>query len=76
MILMGFSTQAHIIDVSLHFSPAGNQFLHQGSLPQDILDFIYHLLKKSRNIRDNEGHDLQAEDTALRRYKAEQLLSP
>ena len=36
MILLGISTQPHVVDVCLHLSPAGNQFLHKGSASQDI----------------------------------------
>ena len=36
MILLGISTQAHVVDVGLHRSPAGNQLLHKGSASQDI----------------------------------------
>ena len=36
MILPGIRTQAHIIDVCLHLSPTGNQFLYKGSASQDI----------------------------------------
>ena len=74
MILLGISTQAHVVDVCLHFSPAGNQFLNKGSVSQDIWDFVHQLLKECRGIRDTEGHDLPAEDTALRGYKGEQFL--
>ena len=35
MILLGISTQAHIPDACLHPSPAGNQFLYNGSASQD-----------------------------------------
>ena len=74
MILLGISTQAHVIDVCLHLSPAGNQFLCKGSVSQDIYDFIYQVLKESRGIRHTEGRDLPTEDTALRVYKGEQFL--
>ena len=36
MILLGISNQAHFVDVCLHFSPTGNQFLYKGSASQDI----------------------------------------
>ena len=74
MILLGISTQGHIIDVCLHLRPAGNQFLYKASGSQDTLDFIHHLLKENRGIRDTEGHDLRAEDTAFGGYKGEQFL--
>ena len=31
MILLGITTQAHIVDVLFKFSSAGNQFLYKGS---------------------------------------------
>ena len=74
MILLGISIQANVIDVCLHISPAGNQFLYKGVASQDIWDSIHQLLKESRGIWDTEGHDLPAEDTALRGYKGEQFL--
>ena len=74
MILLGISTQAHVLNVSLHFGPGGDQFLNKGSASQDIYDFIHQLLNKSRGIRDTKGHDLPAEDRALRGYKGEQFL--
>ena len=74
MIVLGISIQAHVIDVCLRLSPAGTQFLYKGSASQDIHDFIHQLLKESRGIRDTEGHDLPAEDLALRGYKGEQFL--
>ena len=74
MILLSISTQAHVIDVCLHHSPAGNLFLHKGYASQDIYDLIRQLLKESSGIRDTEGHDLPAEDTALTGYKGEQFL--
>ena len=36
MILVGISTQAHVIDVCLHLSPVGNQFPYKASVSQDI----------------------------------------
>ena len=36
MILLGISTQAHVVDVCLHLSLAGNHFLHKGSASQDV----------------------------------------
>ena len=36
MILLGISTQAHVMDVGLHLSPPRNQFLYKGSASQDI----------------------------------------
>ena len=74
MIILGISTQADVTDVWLHLSPAGSQFLYEGSASQDIWEFIHQLLKKSRGIRDTEGHDFPAEDPAFRGYKDEQFL--
>ena len=71
---LGVSTQAHVIDVCLHLSPTGNQFLYKGSASQDLEDFIHQLLKESRGIRNTQRHDLPAEDTTLRGYKGEQFL--
>ena len=51
MILLGSSTQALMVDVWLHFGPAGNQFLHKGSVLQDISDFIHQLLKECRHLQ-------------------------
>ena len=36
MMLSGIDTQAHVVDVCLHLSPAGNQFLHKGYAHRDI----------------------------------------
>ena len=66
MILLGISTQAHVIDVCLHLSPAGNQFLYKGSASQDIEDFIDQLLKESRCIRDTGGKTFQQKTQPLR----------
>ena len=35
MILQSIMPQAHVLHVSLHLSPTGNQFLHKGSASQD-----------------------------------------
>ena len=37
MILLAIITQAHIIDVPLHFCSAENQFLHERSVSQASL---------------------------------------
>ena len=58
----------------VHLSPAGNEFLNKGSASQDIQDYIHQLPKECRGIGDTQGHDLPAEDTALRGYKDEQFL--
>ena len=36
MILLGIGTQAHVIDVCFHLSPAGNQLLYKESASQDL----------------------------------------
>ena len=74
MILLGMSTQAHVIDLCLHLSSPGNQFLYKGPASQDTQDFMHQLLKESKGIRDAERHYLPAEDTDLRGYKGEQFL--
>ena len=74
MRLLGITTQAHVLDVCPHLSSAGNQFLHKGSASQNIWDFIHQLLEECGGVRDTEGHDLPAEDEALRGYKGEQFL--
>ena len=50
MILLGIRTQAHVIDVCLHLSLAGNQFLHKGSASQDIQGYMHQLLKEGKGI--------------------------
>ena len=74
MILLGISTQAHVINVGNHLSPAENQFPHKGSASQDISEFIHQLLKECMGICDPKGHDLPAQDTAISGYQGEQFL--
>ena len=40
MVLLGISTQTHIIDVSRHFSPSRNQLLYKMPAPQYIQTFF------------------------------------
>ena len=75
MILLGISTQAHIDNLCLHFGSAGNQFLQKNPVPGDIWDFDHQLVKETGRFSKTEGHDLPAEETALRSDKHEQFVA-
>ena len=70
-MLIGISTQAHIVNVCPHFGLAGNLFLHKGPPSRYITFYSSSLEIGQEYLQNTEGHDLLAENTAFRRDKGE-----